>query len=57
MPGIYTNIRSDCGTECLEQADAAEVQARAATWRQLQAALKVMGIVDPDDLVKAPRFV
>src|SRR5579863_9348804 len=37
----------------LEQADAAEVQA-GGDLVAAQAALKVMGIIDPDDLVKAP---
>jgi cobalt-zinc-cadmium efflux system membrane fusion protein len=37
----------------VEQADAAEVQA-GGDLAAAQAALKVMGIVDPDDLVKAP---
>ena len=37
----------------VEQADAAEVQA-GGDLAAAQAALKVMGIIDPDDLVKAP---
>ena len=37
----------------LEQAESAEVQA-AAILAAAQAALKVMGITDPDALVKAP---